>query len=62
MDGGNVIQLLELNDFTYIFIFLWQLHDNQLGSLPGALGELQELQQLRLRYTHIYTVQTKHLR
>lgn len=31
----------------------WQLHDNQLSSLSGALGELQELQQLRLRYAHV---------
>ena len=31
----------------------WQLHDNQLSSLPGALGELQMLFQLRLRYAHV---------
>ncbi|KAG7243789.1 hypothetical protein INR49_008313 [Caranx melampygus] len=32
------------------------LHDNQLKSLPGALGELQELQQLRLSHNKLTTL------
>jgi hypothetical protein len=38
----------------FAYCFDVQLHDNKLTSLPGALGELEQLQQLRLRYTHTH--------
>lgn len=44
-----LFKLLNNND-----LLVWQLHDNQLSSLPTALKELEELQQLRLRYTNTY--------
>lgn len=44
-----LFKLLNNND-----LLVWQLHDNQLSSLPTALKELEELQQLRLRYTYTY--------